>query len=267
MNLIFPRGKDNFFIKKISTDAILTVFEYQKKGEIYSAMLELAKDCILEINNSSPTIEQLKNLPLVNVEFAILESFKLYGLPTKLEGIYGCPRLNCNNRIIKEKDDDGNDNRIDINEKEVNYSDDMDPYVLRFSNNFNIIKDELEINIHEIHFRDITLKDLIEISSAKESSVKSLIKSVIQKTITDIVFTSNSPEINFHKLVNRYIIELLKFPDYSYIEKAILLYRTYGIDLSENFVCPKCGKKWKQTIDFTGFFVYALNSVSGMKGN
>ena len=50
-------------------------FEYQKKGEIYMAMLELAKDCIVNINGSNPTLEQLRKLPLVNIEFAIVGSF------------------------------------------------------------------------------------------------------------------------------------------------------------------------------------------------
>ena len=267
MNLLFPRGKESFEIKKISVDGILSVFEYQKKGEIYMAMLELAKDCIVNINGSNPTLEQLRKLPLVNIEFAIVEAFKLYGLPSLLEGIYTCPRMNCGTKIIKEVDESGFDNRIDISNKEVNFSEDMNPYILSFSNDFKIVKNELEIDIKEIHFRDITIQDLIEISSQKGSSIKNLIKSVMQKTIVNIVFDSNSPEINFHKLMNRYLIEVLDFPNYQYIENAMLLFRTYGMDLKENSTCPKCNKKWKQTIDFTSFFVYALSLMSEGKGN
>ena len=45
----------------------------------------------------------------------------------------------------------------------------MNPYILSFSNDFpKIAKNELEIDIKEIHFRDITIQDLIEISSQKD---------------------------------------------------------------------------------------------------
>lgn len=242
-------------VKKISTNTVLDVYDEAKNGNIFNAMQSFLLGCIT-IDGKKPSVSEIKNFPLVNVEFLIVESFKKFGLPTKVESVYICPRQGCGSQIIFEEKN-GIDNRIDISELEINYCDEEN-YLHEFDINHKINN---EIIIDKMFFRDITIGDMIEVSKEKKST-KQMLNDVFFKCLQEISFYTENQSISSINIKNRYRAELFNFENYSDSIRLQKLFRKFGYNLYKEISCSNCGKQWKQAIDFTGFFVYALSCIA-----
>jgi len=240
-------------IKKPSTNAILDVYEEAKNGKVYNAMLSMLQGCVL-IDGAKPSTAELKLFPLVNAEYLIVEGFKKFGLPTKVEGVYNCPRIGCGTQMILEKTSDS-DTRIDISELEVNFSENTNPYEFEIEHKFK------DVEIDKMLFRDITLGDMIDMSKEKKST-KQMLNDILYRCLQGLSFISER-DLSEANVKNQYRIELFNFENYKDSIRLQKLFRTYGYNLYKEFKCPSCGKEWKQAIDFTGFFVYALSYLAG----
>ena len=249
-------------IKKISTNTILDVYDVQAKKNKYEAMLSMLLGSIDTLDGKKPSVSELRLMPAVNVEYAILEAFKLYGLPTKMEGVYSCPRVGCHSRIIQEIAKDGSDSRQDLNDLQVLFSDSDEPYKVEFKagEEVTIKSQENEIIISSMSFRDFTIGDLIDAMN-NTTSIRSKINQILFSTLVDMEFVDNS-NLSFEQVKSRYKISLFNFPRYETVSEILKQFRKYGIQLFIPHVCSSCGKEWEEAIDFTSFFDYALSSLS-----
>jgi hypothetical protein len=241
-------------IKKISTNTILDVYDIQSKKNKYEALFAMLQGSIETLDGKKPSVSELRLMPMVDVEYIVLEAFKLYGLPTKLEGIYSCPRIGCGNRLIHEVKD-GNDSRHDLNDFEVKFSSDIPEYKINCE--LTIKSQENEIIISSMTFRDFTIGDIIEVMNS--GTIKSKINSILYATLIDMEFVDNS-DLTFEQVKSRYKVSLFNFPKYETITEILNLFRSYGIQLFVKHECNACGKEWNEAIDFTSFFDYALSS-------
>jgi hypothetical protein len=242
-------------VKKISTDTIIDVYEETKNGNVYKAMLSMLSGSIL-IDDKKPSNSELKLFPLVNTEYLIVESFKKFGLPSKVEGVYRCPRIGCGHQIVLEKNRD-EDTRIDVDKLEVNFSE--SDGTIEFEPKDHSFKGVL---VEKMVFRPITIGDLISIQEEKKST-KHAMNEILYRCLVNMEYLSED-DLPMESIKNRYRLELFKFNDISDTMKLQKLFRSYGYNLFKEFSCPKCGKEWKQSIDFTGFFVYALSCIAEM---
>lgn len=266
------QNKCQIEIKKPDSDTILNIYEKAEQGKYAQALLSLMHGGIVNIEDMKPSLSDLKNLPLVSAEYIAKELFKLYKLPTLVEGLYPCPRNGCGNRVIHEESRDF-DSRDDVDKLQVvyaespNYQDDW--FVLNFDKGDEIQlkqRDDVVAEISSITFRDPTIGDLINVESDSSlTSTGSRLRKLYHELISGVsVITVDDRLQDVQTIKNRYPYDLVKYSDYRYMQQITVGLRRFGIYPFIELVCPSCGKQWETALDFTSFFVYALRSQLGM---
>ena len=273
--MIIPRKSalgNRVEIQKPNTETILKVFSRAQGGKYANSMASLLEGSIESFEGEKVSLTHLKQLPLVSAEFIAVEAFKLYGLPTKLEGVYPCPR--CDFKIIHEEKD-GADNRPDLNDFQVIYDDPEESYESEFfklsleeGNEVSIKvkkskqdEEETEVaTLTEYIFSDITLGTMMEIendTTLKDSS--SHLKKAYYMHLVD-VNGNTTEDLDLKTLKSRYGYMIMNFPDVSDFFSISEGMRRFGIQPYVPMCCPDCKKEWEQVVDFASFFVYALRS-------
>jgi hypothetical protein len=272
----FPRkwkGHSEFELKKPSTATILALADRAENGRRYSSMLALMEGAIESIDGKEP--EDLREMPLINAEYVAREAFRLYKLPTLVEGVYQCPRCNHSNIHEEKTGKKGvviSDTRDDVANLEVVYCNHEDNYTLELAkgnevvlkNNYNG-KIETVAEIRAFVFRDPTIADMMRIESdatLKDTSrrVNKLYYSCLVDVDGDVVGGDD-----FNGLKNKFMYELLDFPDFGDWARIAPLLHQYGMQPFIDVTCERCQKEFSDPVDFTGFFVSALLSQSRKK--
>jgi len=257
------RGNTEFEVKKPDTETILSLADKSGNGRQYSAMLSLLEGSVVDGKD-------LRFMPLINAEFVVREAFRLYDLETKVEGVYQCP--SCRHQNIHREGGD-EDNRDDVANLEVYYSEDEKPYELNLSSGR-----EVEIKaiiggekrtvavLNKYVLRDPTLDDLLKIEADKtlDTSTRRLNK-LFRMCLIEIDGIVEGADLDLKTIQNRYQNMILNFPDFRDFQKLSTITRTYGLEHFIAIDCENCGKKFESAIDFTGFFVSALTSQSATR--
>lgn len=262
MKLPRPYKVEKVELKKPDSDTILNVYEKSEQGKIYSAMLHVLEGGIVK-----PV--ELREMPLVSAEVCVTEIFKLYGIETKVENIHTCER--CFHKIKHEKTKE-HDTRDDIGKIKIKYSSDTTPYELKLPKGNEIIirnDDKIVAEIHTLFFRDPTIGDMISLQSdntLKQSS--RILKKLYFNCLVDLDGNINDPELDsdIESMKNKFMYELLSFPDIRDFNRIGRLMRTYGYKPDIELVCPECDKEFESRIEWTGFFGYALRSTAKAGG-
>lgn len=256
-------------VVKPNSETILNVYDQVENGKMYQSILHLMNGSLSDLDNGG--LNALKDIPIINSEVIAIEAFKLYKLPTKLEGVYPCPRMGCNHKIIHEETKES-DTRDDIAEMPITYFEGTDISDSYFTLHLDA-GDEVKIysrgdvicTISSITFRHPTIGDLISIENdptLKKSA--SRLKKLYHSCIVSANFVSLDESITSVDVIkNRYPYEMLKFDDYRQIDRITVGLRKYGIYPFVAITCPNCGKEFEAAVDFTGFFAYALRSQLG----
>lgn len=258
-------------LKKPDSDTILTIYEKAEQGKYAQALLYLLNGGIQTLDDQKLSLSELKDIPLVSGEYVAKELFKLYKLPTLVEGLYPCPRNGCGNRIVHEEGKDF-DSRDDIDKLPVNYATSPDYqadwFTLNLDKGDEIVlksKDEVAAEVTAITFRDPTIGDLMMIENDSSlSSTGSRLRKLYHELIVGAqVLTIDDRLQDVTVLKNRFPYELVKFNDYRYMQQITVGLRRFGIYPFIEVSCPSCGKQWEAALDFTSFFAYALRSQLG----
>ncbi|ATN95046.1 hypothetical protein [Leptospira phage LE4] len=273
--MIIPRKSkfgNQVEIKKPDTETILKVFSRSQGGKYATALCTLLEGSIESFEGASIDLPTLKALPLVSAEFIAIKAFELYDLPTKLEGVYQCPR--CDFQIIHEEKSDY-DNRPDLKEFEIIFDNPEESYeseffklvldeenqvVIRVKKSKNDEEETEVATLSEFTFSDITLGTMMEIendTTLKDSSAH--LKKAYYKHLVD-VNGSTTEDIDLDSLKARYGYMIMNFPevgDFFAISEGM---RRFGLQPYVPMCCSNCKKEWEQTVDFASFFVYALRS-------
>lgn len=269
----FPRpwkGRREFELKKPSTATILSLADRAENGKRYASLLALIEGSIETIDGKEPS--ELRDMPLINAEYVAREAFRLYKLPTFVEGVYQCPR--CGHANIHEEKTGKNgtvvsDTRDDVANLEVIFCDHEDPYVLELAsgnevilqNNYNgQLKTVAEIR--SFVWRDPSISDMMRIesdSSLKDTSRR--VNKLYYSCLIDVEGDVHEGD-DFVSLKNKFMYELLDFPDFSDWARIAPLLHQYGMQPFIDVTCERCQKDFTDPIDFTGFFVSALLSQS-----
>lgn len=262
-------GKINVEFKKPDTRSIIEVYKKVDAGKIYSAMLSILESGIESIEGEKPELSELKDLPIVSAEFCVTEIFKEYSISSKVENIYKCPRCGY---LIKHEENEDEDSRDDILKIPIKYSTNNNPYELNLSKN-NTVKiisnDKVTAEFHSFKFRDPTLGDLIRLQSdqTKNDPYKALMKLNYDCLIdVDGHLYEEDFSDDIEQIKNRYLYEIMDFPDIRDFNKISNLFRTYGYQNKIDLICPECEKKFDGRIEWTGFFAYALRSTAMSEG-
>lgn len=269
----FPRpwkGHSEFELRKPSTATILALADRAESGRRYASMLALMEGSIESIDGKEPS--DLRDMPLINAEYVAREAFRLYKLPTMVEGVYQCPRCSHQNIHEEKTGKKGaviSDNRDDVANLPVIYCDHEDPYILELAsgnevvlkNNYNG-KSSVVATIRAFTFRDPTISDMMRIES--DASLKDTSRRVNKLYFSCLVDCDG--EVNegddFVSLKNKFMYELLDFPDFSDWARIAPLLHQYGMQPFIDVTCERCQKDFSDPVDFTGFFVSALLSQS-----
>lgn len=262
----FPRpfkGITDFEIKKPDTETILEIADKAQSGKNYSSMLALMEGSIIDG-------KELRSMPLVNAEYVAREAFRLYEIETKVEGVYECPACRHQNKHWETPDSDSRD---DIGNLQVRSCDHDEPYVMELDKGREVAITAL-VNgerktvavLNKYVFRDPTIDDLIKIEMDKtlNTGAKRLNK-LFRMILIEVDGIVDSPDLDVHSIKNRYMNDILNFPDFRDFQKISLLIRTYGLDHFIKIECENCGKNFESAVDFTGFFVSALTSQSAKR--
>jgi hypothetical protein len=261
-------------VKKPNTDTILSVYDKAESGKTYNAMLSLVEGSIENIDGRKPTIEDIRTMPIVSAEYVIIEAFKKYKLPTKVEGVYPCPR--CGTKIICEhnKQEDTRDDIVELPIIYDRFNEFMKPnHTGEYDYKQDYFKLELSDDeklqfgddtfIHSITFRDPTLEDLVKIQAdATLQTSSSRQKKLYTMCIVDIEFMHPTID-NWEDIKKRYLYELVRFDDYRTFDKITVGLRRFGFYPFKERGCHNCKKVWESAVDFTSFFVSALRSNLG----
>lgn len=262
----YPRpwkGNTEFELKKPDTDTILSIADRSQSGKSYSALLALMEGSIVNGEN-------LRHMPLINAEYVAREAFRLYDVETKVDGVYECPTCRFQN---KHWENDGDDRRDDIATLEVRESDDEEPYTLELSKGNEVVikstvagEQRTVAILNKYVFRDPTLDDLmkIEIDRTLTTPVKRLNK-LFRMALVELDGIVDSADLTLQTIQNRYMGDILNFPDYRDFQKISILIRKYGLQHFIPIDCENCGKHFESAIDFTAFFVSALTSQSAKR--
>jgi len=265
--MIFPRpwkGHKEFELQKPDTETILKLGDRAQSGKRYSSLLALLEGSVASIDGDEP--KDLREMPLVDAEYVAREAFRLYDIPTLVEGVYGCER--CGHKNIHEETAHG-DSRDDVADLDVTFCTHEDLYELELEpgNEVKIIvqensKSKTIAELNKYTFRDPTMADMLRIES--DSSLKDTSRRVNKLYFMCIVDLDGivSDGSNVLDLKNRYMFDLLNFPSFNDWMRIAPLLHTYGMNPFIDVTCEKCGKEFSDPIDFTGFFVSALLSQS-----
>lgn len=262
----YPRpwkGNTDFELTKPNTQTILTLADRAQNGKQYSAMLAL-------LEGSVKDGADLRYMPLINAEYVVREAFKLYEIDTKVEGVYSCPACRHNN-IHRESGDE--DTRDDVANLAVHF-DERDeqglPYVMELAKGREVEiwasvegeKKQVAI-LNKYSFRDPLLDDLIKIEGDRtlDTSIKRLNK-LFRMCIVDLDGVIDDANLTVDKIKTRYPEDILNFPDFRDFQEMSLITREYGLEHFIPIGCENCGKHFESAVDFTGFFVSALTSIS-----
>jgi len=266
------QNKRQVEIKKPDSDTILNIYEKAEQGKYAQALLSLMHGGINSIEDTKPSLSDLKNLPLVSAEYIAKELFKLYKLPTLVEGLYPCPRNGCGNKVIHEESRDF-DSRDDVDKLPVHYAESADYqtdwFTLTFDKGDEIElkhRDEIAAEVSSITFRDPTIGDLIMIENDSSlTSTGSRLRKLYHELIVGASVVSIDDRLqDIQTIKNRYPYDLVKYNDYRYMQQITVGLRRFGVYPFIEIVCPSCGKHWEAALDFTSFFVYALRSQLGV---
>lgn len=253
--------------KKPDTDTILKVYEEAENGRYYGALYKMICGSIATIGERSPDNSSLKYMPLVNAEYIAVEAFKLYGLPTRLEGVHRCPRPGCGHKIIMEETET-EDSRFDIANASVNYAEDNGYFSLSLDQGREVVikyGKENEYIISELTFRPPHLYDAMQ---CKEKSNSAFMRHIYNRCIVDCQAIGTGVEDPTCEMMKgRFPAgEMIRFPDYRDFDRVTVGLKRYGINPFIRVKCPECGKMFDAAMDFTGFFVSALHSeLRGME--
>lgn len=251
-------GDSEYSLEKINSDTFLDAYELATEGKVFGAASLILKNSIEEKHTT-------KNIWLVTAEVLLKDIFKNIGAETLLETVMHCPR--CSHQIVKE---DGEvDSRIDFDGLEVLYSGSDGEeinYVYTFPEPLKLKqRDSGEITVMALKFQPPTLGIMVEIENdaTLRDSAKARLKTILLECIVDIDFEySGESELTAQKLKNIYKTQLVTFDDTKAINLILKNLRRFGFDLLQDEACGSCGKKWKQAVDFTSFFVSGLRSLS-----
>lgn len=258
-----PAGEPitEFEPKKPNSDTILKVYEEAENGRYYGSLYKMVCGAIESIGGHAIDNASLKYLPLVDAEYIAVEAFKLYGLPTKLEGVYPCPRPGCGNRIILEEMDTS-DTRFDIATASVRYAEDNGNFTIDLPQGREVVikyGKENEYIISQMTFRPPTLYDAMQCTGKTNAE---FMRQIYFRCLVDLVAVGtgiDDPTVGTIK--SRFPGgEMLRFPDYRDFNAITTGLKRYGIDPFMRVTCPSCGKTFDAAMDFTGFFVSALRS-------
>lgn len=248
-------------IKKPNTDSFLKAAGFARENKFQNAAFAFLDGSIAEINGERPTISQVRNIPLISAELIIKEAFKLYGIDTKVESIHICPR--CNYRIINEENEIS-DTRFDIDDLEVLYSEDSEPYVLHLKDPIIVEgKKEILLEVTSQTFRDITIGDLIQVENDPTLKTPiSQMKKAYYMCLTDMDGRLGPSLVgkDTDALKKMFPFELMSYPDMRDFNSVTKLLRKYGIQNQKQMECPNCNKKFSDKVEFTSFFVSSLLS-------
>lgn len=273
----FPRpwgGRTEFELKKPSTNTILALADRAQNGRRYASMLALIEGSIDNIDGKEP--KDLRDMPLVNAEYVAREAFRMYKLPTLVEGVYQCPRCSHQN-IHEEKTGKGNvilsDTRDDVANLQVIFCDHEDPYELELSSGNEVVlshtengKDRIVAKLSRFMFRDPTISDMMRIesdASLKDSSRR--INKLYYNCLIDVDGETTGGE-DLPALKSQFLYQILDFPDFSDWSRIAPLLHQYGMQPFIDVTCEKCQKDFQDPVDFTSFFVSALLSQSRTRG-
>ncbi|TGL39630.1 hypothetical protein EHQ53_14000 [Leptospira langatensis] len=258
-------------IKKPDADTILRVVEKAQAGKIYSGMMDLIIGGTESLGSFEPDISIVKKIPLVSAEVLCTEIFKQYAISTKVENLYVCP---FGHRTLHELTKE-EDTRDDLSKLKIKYDsgDSLSPYQIDLDSTNEIVvtsdgSDHEAVRIRSLIFRDPTLEDFISIQndSTQKNPLRAL-KKVYLNCLIDLDGDVDDEQVHgsedmIETLKNRYSYELLAFPDIRDLNKVSYLLRTYGYQNEIEVVCGDCGKVFEDRVEWTGFFAYALRSVS-----
>lgn len=249
-------------IKKPDTDVFLKAAQLARENKFQNAAFCFIQGSITEIDNAPPTIQHLKNIPLVSGEIIVKEAFKLYGVDTKVESVHKCPR--CGSMIINEQVEEY-DNRFDIDNLEIINSEDGEPYILELVDPIILNGSKgMLLEIYSQTYRDICFKDLLKVEN--DPTLKSPIsqmKRSYYECLIDLdgkVGAELSMKSDIDSLKKVFPFELLSFPDMRDFNNITKTLRKFGIQNNIDLVCDNCKKKFKDRIEFTSFFVSSLLS-------
>jgi hypothetical protein len=258
-------------ISKPDADTILRVVEKAQAGKIYSAMAECILGGCESIGGIKPEMSIVKQIPLVSAEVLCTEIFKQYAISTKVENLFICPFGHRNLHELT-KDEDTRDDiaklkiRKDPSGNPVPYEID-----LKEGNEIKVYGEDggkVAVLITKLSFRDPTLEDFISIQNdnTQKSPLRAL-KKVYLNCLVDLDGEiSDDSGGDLETLKDRYMYELLAFPDIRDFNRVSHALRTYGYQSEIDITCKECGKEFEDRVDWTGFFVYALRSMSKVAG-
>ena len=264
--MIYPRpwrGHTDFELTKPDTQTILTLADRAQSGKQYSAMLAL-------LEGSVKDGADLRYMPLINAEYVVREAFKLYEIDTKVEGVYACPA--CRHQNIHRESGD-QDTRDDVANLEVYFCEHEDPYEMELSKGREVEiwasvegeKKQVAL-LNKYCFRDPLLDDLLKIESDRslDTSTKRLNK-LFRMCLVDLDGVIDDASLTVEKIKTRYPDDVLNFPDFRDFQRMSLITREYGLEHFIKIGCENCGKNFESAVDFTGFFVSALTSMSAQR--
>lgn len=263
-------------LKKPDTDVILNVAEQAEKGSVFAGMFQLLNGCVTHIGKQKAEPEMIRRMPYVSAEVCMCEAFKLYKIPTKLEGMYRCPRNGCNEPIICEENlRGGYDTRDDFNDFEIVYYTGKE----YSGSNFHLslapderaqyvdAKGENETEVTSHIYRVPVMEDMIEMEMEGRSSYASFQKGLYYRCLNGgAVANVGESSWSMEKVKHRYGEDVVRFPDIRTFNRVTLGLRTYGLQPYSIKRCKTCGKEWRQAVDFASFFVSALRSWSSETG-
>lgn len=265
-------GKRRVEIKKPDSESMLQVYDYAvEKKSYWRALIALFNDCIIKIEDQDPEPSDITAMPVVSAEYLAVEIFRMFDVPTLVEGLFNCPRPGCGNVIVLEEDEVGYDTRIDITTLPVKYAESKDYtedwFILDLHGRPKKImaKDMTVAEVTSITFKDPTVGLMVQVEN--DHTIKdpsSRLKKVYHECAVSCEAISHDGEpLPIEKVKNRYPYELVKFDDYRTFNEITMGLRRFGIDPFINLVCPACGKKWRNAIEFSSFFGSVLRSNFG----
>lgn len=259
----YPRpwkGNTEFELTKPDTETILTLADRAQSGKQYSAMLAL-------LEGSVKDGADLRFMPLINAEYVVREAFKLYEIDTRVEGVYGCPACRHQN-IHREGSDE--DTRDDVGGMEVFFCDHDEPYEMELGKGREVEiwasvdgeKRQVAL-LNKYSFRDPLIDDLLKIEGDRtlDTSTKRLNR-LFRMCLVDLDGVIDDATLDVEKIKTRYSNDILNFPDFRDFQRMSLITREFGLEHFIKVNCENCGKHFESAVDFTGFFVSALTSIS-----
>lgn len=265
MRLPLPfNGHSNVELTKPTVQNILDVYDSAQGEQYYKSMLDFMDGNVLSEDGEPIPSNELRKMPIVSAEVVIVELFKMYGLPTKVEGVYACPRFGCGHKVVQEETKES-DNRFDIQDLDVIVCN-GDDVNFRLELNTPIIcgSEEKKLTITALTFAPVTIGDMIRVSSDHTIKKESrFTKKIFLTALIDMDANyTGQEEMTIEKAKNRFQFDILEFPDIAHQNTLILGMRKYGLRLLQDLTCPKCGKEWQAPVPFLVFFAYALKYAS-----